>query len=81
MEELTNEERAEELVIMNIRLTEGINKQNFYQICNIHFDDFTNKEFIDNAVNEGLLINNNTTLKATSKGFPLLDYLILGICS
>jgi oxygen-independent coproporphyrinogen-3 oxidase len=30
MEELSNEERAAELIIMNLRLTEGINKQNFY---------------------------------------------------
>jgi oxygen-independent coproporphyrinogen-3 oxidase len=81
IEELSNEERAEELIIMNLRLTEGINKQNFYQICNIPFDDFVNKEFISNAIKKGLLTNNSTTLKATPKGFLLLDYLILGICS
>ena len=81
MEELSNEERAEELIIMNLRLTEGINKQNFYQICGINIDDFINKDFANEAVNKGLLINNNTFLKATLKGFVLLDYLILGLCS
>ena len=40
MEELTNEERAEELIIMNLRLTEGINKQNFYNICGINIYEF-----------------------------------------
>ena len=81
MEELTNEERAEELIIMNLRLTEGINKQNFHQICGINFDDFVSKDFVADAVNKGLLINNSDTLKATLQGFMLLDYLILGLCS
>lgn len=81
MEELTNEERAEELIIMNLRLTEGINKQNFYNICGINIDEFVNQKFVNEAVNKGLLINNKDTLKATSKGFILLDYLILGLCS
>ena len=81
MEELTAEERAEELIIMNLRLTEGINKQNFYQICGINIDDFINKNFADEAVFKGLLINNKDSLKATFKGFVLLDYLILGLCS
>ncbi len=81
MEELSQEERAEELIIMNLRLTEGINKQNFHQICGINIDDFINQDFTKEASNKGLLINNDTTLKATSKGFVLLDYLILGLCS
>jgi coproporphyrinogen III oxidase-like Fe-S oxidoreductase len=66
---------------MNLRLTEGINKQNFYNICNINIDDFINKDFAKEAVNKGLLINNSDTLKATLQGFMLLDYLILGLCS
>ena len=81
MEELSNEERAEELIIMNLRLSEGISKQNFHQICGINFDDFINKDFVNEAVNKGLLINNSTVLKATLQGFMLLDYLILGLCS
>lgn len=81
MEELTNQERAEELIIMNLRLTEGINKQNFYNICGINIDEFINQEFVNEAITNGLLINNKAFLKATNKGFVLLDYLILGLCS
>ena len=81
MEELTAEERAEELIIMNIRLTQGISKQDFYQICGIHIDDFVNKNFVSEAVKQGLLIDEPNTIKATLKGFMLLDYLILGLCS
>lgn len=81
MEELSNEERAEELIIMNLRLSEGINKQNFYQICGIHIDDFVNQNFLNEAINKNLLINTSDTLKATLEGFVLLDYLILGLCS
>ena len=81
MEELTNEERAEELIIMNLRLTEGINKQNFHQVCGINIDDFINKDFLNEAINKGLLTDNSNTLKATLQGFVLLDYLILGLCS
>ena len=81
MEELSNQERAEELIIMNLRLTEGINKQNFYNICGINIDEFVNQDFVNEAVTDGLLINDKSFLKATSKGFVLLDYLILGLCS
>ena len=79
-EELTPEERAEELVIMGLRLTEGINKQNFKKICGLDFDSFINPDFLKEAVARHLLDNSSLTVKATDDGFLLLDYLISGLC-
>lgn len=79
-EELTAEERAEELVIMGLRLTQGIDKQNFRQICGLNFDDFINNDFLKEAVDQNLLDNSSRTIKATDDGFLLLDYLINGLC-
>ena len=80
LEELTPQERAEELIIMGLRLTEGINKKNFENICGLNFDDFINQTFKKEAVKGNLLEENKETLKATPKGFLVLDYLINGLC-
>ena len=80
LEELTPQERAEELIIMGLRLTEGINKKNFENICGLHFDNFINQTFKKEAVRTNLLKENKNILKATTKGFLVLDYLINGLC-
>ena len=80
LEELTPQERAEELILMGLRLTEGINKQNFERICGLNFDDFINQTFKNEAIKSNLLEESKNALKATSKGFLVLDYLIKGLC-
>ena len=81
LEELTPQEKAEELIIMGLRLTSGINKETFQKICNLSFDNFINKKFKDNAIAQGLIEETNNCLRATKKGFLLIDYLIVGLCS
>ena len=80
-EELTAEQRAEELIIMGLRLTEGINKNNFEQICGMNFDKFINQNFKFQAISQNLLQETKSFIKATPQGFLLLDYLIVGLCS
>ena len=79
-EELTAAERAEELVIMGLRLTAGIDKKRFYDCCGLNFDAFINQDFKQQALAAGLLQETSAVLKATAEGFLLLDYLISGLC-
>ena len=78
--ELSPKERAEELIIMGLRLNQGINKQKFFDICNIKFDDFINQKFLQEAVKQNLLIDSSTYLKASKQGFLILNYLIENLC-
>ena len=80
-EALTPFERAEELVIMGLRLEEGINKRHFKQNCGLDFDDFINQKNLKKLVSNDFLINTAENTKATDKGFVLLDKLILELCS
>lgn len=79
-EELSPHERAEELIIMGLRLTKGINKTDFKKNCGINLNDFINQNFKNIAIKEGLLQEDSTGLFATKQGFLLLDYLIRELC-
>ena len=80
MEKITPIERAEELLIMGLRLNEGINKQHFEQICNIKFDEFINQNKKQELIKLGLIEESPTYLKATKDGFLLLNKLIEDLC-
>lgn len=80
-EVLTPEERAEELVIMGLRLQRGINKMHFKEICEIDFDKFICQKKLKQMIEEGLLIDSSSHLRATAQGFLLLDKIILELCS
>ena len=79
-EELSPSERAEELIIMGLRLRSGINKSDFKLCCGLDFDAFINQDFKNRCQKQGLLVDDATTLKATKEGFLLLNYLISGLC-
>ncbi len=81
LEKLTNQERAEELLLMGLRLTSGINKQTFRQLCGISLADCIRPDFLQTAIAQGLLLDTPTTLQATAKGFLVLDYLIENLCA
>lgn len=71
IEILTPAERAEELLIMGLRLKEGINKKRFKEICGLELDSV-----IDISKAENFLINTPTTLKTTPQGVLLLNKII-----
>ena len=81
LEKLTPQERAEELVIMGLRLTSGINKKHFYDCCQIKFDDFINQKHLAELKQQNLLQEDSQNLKATQQGFLVLNYLIEKLCS
>lgn len=80
LEPLTAEERAEELVIMGLRLIEGINKRRFEQICGLSFDDFINQNNLQDLTAGGFLEDSAETLRATPNGFKVLNKLIEELC-
>lgn len=81
LEELSAAERAEELVLMGLRLTKGIDKQTFQTICGLEINRFINQKFKQEHIADGLLVETDKSIQATSQGFLLLDYLIAGLCS
>ena len=80
MEHITDTERAQELIIMGLRLNQGINKHYFKQICGINFDKFINQANKTELVNLGLVEENENCLKATKEGFLVLNKIIEDLC-
>lgn len=78
MEELTAEERAEELIIMGLRMTSGINKKHFQTCCGLDFDNFINQANLQKLIANNLVINNSDSLRANS--FALLNKIIEELC-
>ncbi len=76
IEELSKTERAQELLIMGMRIVEGINKERFYKQSGIAFDEFINKQKLEALVSCGLVINDEKILKATPQGFYVLNQII-----
>lgn len=79
-EELSQTQRAEELIIMGLRLQKGIDKARFKEISGIEFDQFISKDQLKNLVQKGFLIDTPHFLSATDKGFLVLDKLIEDLC-
>lgn len=80
-EALSSTERAEELVIVGLRLEEGINKQNFFDISGVKLDSFINQKHLKQLIGEGLIVDTPKFLKATDKGFLLIDKIALELLS
>lgn len=79
-EKLNAVERAEELIIMGLRLTQGIDKAHFQQACGLSFDSFINPSACRDFAAQGLLLDTQRYLCISEKGFPLLNYLIVKLC-
>ncbi len=73
---ITPKERAEELLIMGLRVREGINKSCFSSQCGINFANIINLQKMHQFCQQGLLINTPTNLTATASGNLVLNYLI-----
>lgn len=81
LEELSQEERAEELILMGLRLNEGINKKHFQENSGIDFDAFVNQKNLHSLTTAGLLTDNQEIIKASDSGRLLLNKLIEELCS
>lgn len=80
LEELSQTERAEELLLMGLRLVDGIDKPQFKVCCGLDFDGFVNQERLKYLCSAGLLVDTPTNLRATREGFPVLNKLVEQLC-
>ena len=79
-EPLTAKQRAQELIIMGLRLTEGIDKHDFTKICGIDFHDFVNPEKLRLLKEQNLLQETDTRIFASYDGFLLVDAIAAELC-
>lgn len=79
-EELSAYERAEELIIMGLRLQKGIDKKTFQKISGLDFDRFICTDKVKILSKEKLIENTDAFLKATDKGFLVLNKIIEELC-
>lgn len=79
-EKLSASERAEELIIMGLRLVEGINKNNFYKITDIEFEKFVNSQNYMFLKKENFIAEKDCYVMATPKGFKVLNKIIEELC-
>ena len=79
-EEISASERAEELIIMGLRLNEGISKEKFYNVCRIKLADFINQKNLAELKAEKLIEETQTHLFATNEGRLVLNKLIEDLC-
>lgn len=77
---LTPQERAEELIIMGLRLTKGINLKDFASICGFELTDFVNQKHLENLLSDGFLVKNDENIYAGAKGMLVLNELIKQLC-
>ncbi|MBP3346990.1 MAG: radical SAM family heme chaperone HemW [Alphaproteobacteria bacterium] len=80
LEELSQTEKAEELLLMGLRLVDGIDKRRFKACCGLDFDGFVNQERLKYLCSAGLLVDTPEKLRAAREGFLVLNELIGQLC-
>ncbi len=80
LEEISPQERAEELTIMGLRLNEGIDKERFAHLSGLAWENFASKQKIDELKKAKLIEEDAHSVKVTSAGRLLLNYIIEQIC-
>lgn len=72
---LSLEERAEELMMMGLRLDAGIDASLFRRICSRDIEDVIKMENLFRLIGDGL-VERGATLRLTSRGKPLLNTVL-----
>ncbi len=73
---LANTERAEEVLMLGLRLTQGIDKVRFRAATGIELDDFLAADRISDLVNTGDLTSDEARLHATESGRRRLNAVV-----
>lgn len=76
LEELTPQERAEELILMGMRLVSGIDKAQFKQACGLELEQCLNLQNVADLQAQGLILYDGYHLRATTDGFLVLNKII-----
>ncbi|MBO4294566.1 MAG: radical SAM family heme chaperone HemW [Alphaproteobacteria bacterium] len=80
-EELSVYERAEELILLGLRLQKGIDKNHFEKITHLKLNDVINQMNLQNLKQAGFIEDDNHFLRVTDKGFLIIDRLALELLS
>jgi oxygen-independent coproporphyrinogen-3 oxidase len=80
-DELSPETRAEELVMVGLRLIEGLDKARFARIAGRPLTEVIDTTAAKNMIAEGFLRESSTTLSATPKGRLALNAVLREILS
>jgi len=80
-DELSPETRAEELVMVGLRLAEGVDKARFARIAGRPLTEVIDTTAAKNMIAEGFLTESSTTLSATPKGRLALNAVLREIIS
>jgi putative oxygen-independent coproporphyrinogen III oxidase len=75
-EEVGHEERTREALLMGLRLSEGIARENFWARTGSQLEDAVDPVIFQAAIEEGYLISTETHLIATAEGRKRLDALL-----
>lgn len=73
---LAKNEVIEEAFMMGMRLAAGINKANFHKKTKYPISAVTNYAIIEQYIKQGLIENDDESIKFTSKGLLLHSYLV-----
>ncbi len=73
---LSGEDRARELVMMGMRLVEGVCLDRFHKITGISFDDVVDPDAFDRLVDGGLTEQSGTRVRATAAGRQRLNAVL-----
>ncbi len=76
MEEISADERAEEALLMGLRLTGGIERDQFTQTIGRDAISYLDGERLSTLQQDGFITLTKTNLRLTQKGMPLLNTLI-----
>lgn len=76
---LSQKERAEELIIMGLRQTKGLDFKTFESVIGDSFWHFVNKNVVENFQIQNLLTFDDNKIKVSRKGQLLLDTIIFEI--
>jgi oxygen-independent coproporphyrinogen-3 oxidase len=73
---LQDRESAEEMLMMSLRLKEGLDLKQFQQIIGVTVDDVVNRDNMTNLINAGFLKQNSKSLYTTKKGTRVLNTVL-----
>ncbi len=77
-ETLSRNSMMEEFIMLNLRMSKGINKREFKKRFGVEIGEIL-KEKINELVNNKLLISNKYYLKTTYEGMMMLDHILLDL--
>lgn len=76
IEEIQRDERAIETIMMGLRLKEGISLPDFKGSFNRGIDQYLDNKMVAELTAGGYITKNDSAISVTSKGAPLLNFLL-----